>query len=207
MGPTLTVSENGDLSFIRAAIGELEEAKTYIGVPEEDTRRKQQFIGSMERTAVTNAGLLYIHTNGSQKHNIPPRPVIEPSIEANHEKIEEGLNQVASLTLDGKKQEAKKQLKAVGTFAANGAKDWFTDPRNGWPQNQPRTIERKISKLRSKKKRRQIMNMVLYIKAQQEAKGEKLMPRYGTWVALDAANTPLIDTGELRRSITHLENL
>ena len=73
MNPTIQVSESGDFSFVKAALGTLQNAKIYIGIPEAETTRNSQ--------AVTNAGLLFIHTNGSPLRHIPARPVIEPSIE------------------------------------------------------------------------------------------------------------------------------
>lgn len=189
LNPTITVSESGDESFLKAALGTLENAKIYVGIPEAETQRKGD--------PVTNAGLLFIHTNGSPIRNIPARPVIEPSIEANHEPIEDGLHEAASLILDGQSDKALVMLKRVGTFASNGAKKWFTDPRNGWRQNSPETIRRKLSKLTGARLRKALKVL---------ASVDEHMPLVGT-TALDDINTPLIDTGELRRSITHVEEL
>ena len=148
MNPTITLTEDGDGErFIKEAMGTLENAKVYVGIPEAETNREDQ------KQEVTNAGLLFIHTNGSPIRHIPARPVIEPSIEANHEVLEDGLHEVSSLILDGKTADANQMLKKVGTLGANGAKKWFTDPRNGWRQNSPETIRRKLSKLTGKRLR------------------------------------------------------
>ena len=187
MNPTITLTEDGDgESFIKEAMGTLENAKVYVGIPEAETNRESQ------KDEVTNAGLLFIHTNGSPIRHIPARPVIEPSIEANHEPIEQGLHATADYVLDGKKAEANQMLKKVGTLGANGAKKWFTDPRNGWRQNSPETIRRKLAKLTGKRRRKAlgVLNSV-----------DELMPLVGT-TALDEINTPLIDTGQMRRAIT-----
>lgn len=199
----ITVSSYGDLSYINAAVGALQDAKTYIGIPERATHRKQSFIGPAPKAQMTNAGLLYIHTNGSPRWNIPPRPVIEPAIKANQTVIENDLHNVATLMLNGKKREAKRQLKMVGTFAANAAKAWFTDPRNGWAQDSPLTIRRKLSKLKRKgfKANKRYLNAMTVLSLV-----NRYRPQYGS-TPLDNINTPLIDTGELRRSITHVESL
>lgn len=189
MNPTLTVSESGDASFIKAAIGTLENAKVFVGIPQAKTQRKGD--------PVTNAGLLFIHTNGSPLLHIPARPVIEPSIEANHEVLEDGLHEVANLVLDGRNTEANAMLKKVGTLGANGAKLWFTDSRNGWRQNSPETIKRKLAKLTGSRLRKALKIL---------ASVDEHMPLVGT-SALDSINTPLIDTGEMRRAITHVEEL
>ena len=189
MNPTIQVSESGDFSFVKAALGTLQNAKIYIGIPEAETTRNSQ--------AVTNAGLLFIHTNGSPLRHIPARPVIEPSIEANHETLENGLHEAATLVMDGKNDKAKVMLKKIGTLGANGAKLWFTDSRNGWRQNAPSTIRKKLAKLTGKRLRNalSVLNSV-----------NGHMPLTGTTL-LDDINTPLIDTGEMRRAITHVEEM
>lgn len=192
MNPTITLTEDGDGElFVKEAMGTLQNAKVYVGIPQAETTREDQ------NHEVTNAGLLFIHTNGSPLRHIPARPVIEPSIEANHESIEQGLHATASFVLDGNIAEANTMLKKVGTLGANGAKKWFTDPRNGWRQNSPETIRRKLAKLTGKRLRKalDVLNSV-----------NEPMPLVGN-SALDEINTPLIDTGQMRRSITHVEEL
>ena len=185
----ITVSESGGFGFIKEAMGTLKNAKVYVGIPEAETSRSGQ--------PVTNAGLLFIHTNGSPLRHIPARPVIEPSIEANHIALEEGLHEAASFVLDGQKDKAETTLKKVGTLGATGAKRWFTDPRNGWRQNAPSTIRRKLAKLTGQRLRKALKTL---------ASVAENMPLFGT-TELDSINTPLIDTGEMRRAITHVKEI
>lgn len=162
MKPIITVTEAGSFESVRKALGSLGQAKVYVGIPEAETSRKG--------TPVTNAGLMYIQTNGAHLPNgavIPPRPVIEPAIEAqdNKERITKELGLAATSELEGDRQKTLIHLKRAGTLGANAAKRWFTDPRNNWAPNAPSTIA---------------------------AKG---------------SDRPLIDHGELRRSITHVEEI
>lgn len=110
----------------------------------------------------SEAHKLYIQSHGSPLWSVPPRPVLEPSIEANKEPIAKQLQQATVAALDGNTQEADNALHRAGIVAENAAKAWFEDPANKWPPNSPKTIARKGS------------------------------------------DSPLIDTGEMRKAITHV---
>jgi hypothetical protein len=109
----------------------------------------------------SKAYALYIQSHGSPLWQSPPRPVLEPSIEANKEKISAKLKTAYKAVLSGG-SDYRDKYEAAGLFAQNKARDWFVDSRNGWAPNAPRTIERKGS------------------------------------------DRPLIDTGEMRKSITYI---
>lgn len=130
-----------------------------VGIPQKETRR--------EGEEVTNAELLYIHTNGSPINNVPARPVIEPAIEDDEERLSRMLKQMAEEALEGDLGNAEKNLESVGMRAQNISRNWFTNPDNNWPENAPSVRERKVKK-------------------------GSTDPR------------PLIDTGELRKSITYV---
>lgn len=139
----------------------MKENAVYVGIPQEESSRE----GS---AGVTNAELLFIHTNGSPVNNIPPRPVIEPAIKDDRERLSSMMKKASRYAFDGNKQEAINQLKKVGMRGQNISRGWFVNPKNGWPPNSPMTIARK-----------------------KEGKPKGYEPR------------PLIDTGELRKSITY----
>lgn len=202
MPPQITVTASGDASYVGKVAKELDGDQLYIGIPEKTTRRKQKIIGPLtQQKTVTNAGLLYIHTNGSLKWNIPARPVIEPSIMANKVPIENMLHQAATELFNGNKAKSTVWLKNCGQFAANGAKRWFEDPRNGWPQDSPETIRRKVGKLRSKQNWMTVRHKE-YLKSETIRRlVNQYRPAYGS-TPLDTINTPLVDTAQLRRAIT-----
>lgn len=183
MKPTVSLTKSGKgISFINAAIGHLKNAKIYVGIPEAKTSRPGK---------ITNAALMYIHTNGSSVMNIPKRPVIEPSIEADKKKLEAILGKAASAELDGNSSETEKLLNLAGRRAANNAKRWFTSPENGWPRNKSATIRRKLGALKGK---------------QSEA-ALTILEKAGEDGDVSSIDTPLIDTGALRRSITYVADI
>lgn len=147
----------------------LNENYVLVGVPDESTDRKEK--------DVTNAELLFIHTNGSPINNIPPRPVIEPALYNDKDRLNTMLAKVFDYISKGDKASAIAQLKRVGMRAQNVCRAWFVDPDNGWPPNSPATREAKIRKFRKYNKD-------------------------GTYEP-----RPLIDTGELRKSITYVLSL
>lgn len=169
-----------------------------VGVPSENTFRKAN-------KKINNAELVFIHTNGVDKkevrnnitrfrlkgmnfkgarkaahqlylakhgspaspYRIPPRPIIEPAIEANSDKIQQKVTSALKSFLNFNFLDGEKKLKTAGVFAQNKVRAWFTDSRNGWPPNSPYTIAMK-------------------------SKNGKIKDR------------PLIDTGEMRKSITYV---
>ena len=77
-----------------------------------------------------------------------------------------GGNNIPVSAEKGDTDGALKKLKLAGMRAQNVCRAWFTNPKNGWPPNSPRTAARKRAKGSTDPK-------------------------------------PLIDTGELRKSITY----
>ena len=130
-----------------------------IGIPQKKTTR--------ENEAITNAELLFIHTNGSPINNVPARPVIEPALEDDMERLTSMLKDFANEAIEGNFEESQKQLERTGMRAQNVCRNWFTNADNNWPENAPSVRERKIKKGSTE-------------------------PR------------PLIDTGELRKSIIYV---
>jgi hypothetical protein len=181
--PTLTVTKSGKPdNFLADAIKGIANSRAYVGIPEKNTSRKGE---------ITNAGLLYIHTNGSEVMNIPARPVIEPAIEDDRNVLERMLGGVAESALDGQKDMMRQKLEQVGRRGANDAQRWFTNPKNGWPRNKSATIARKLSTLHGDVKKDAMAALV-------EA---------GETGDVSNIDTPLIDTGEMRRAITYVTEI
>jgi len=158
------------------------------------SRKKKEALEKAASQSITNAELLFIFSKGSPLRNQPPRPVLEPSIEANREPIAAELAAAAQATLRGNTGEATRRLQRAGVQGANAARGWFTDPRNGWPQNAVSTLRKKLGKLTGKR-RRKALSIIDAINA---------VPMVGQNAALDELNTPGIDTGAMRKAITWL---
>lgn len=148
---------------IKDALQFLKDTPVYVGVPENKTVRRKE---DGEKVAITNAELMFIHTNGSPRNNIPARPVIEPAIEDDKERISKMFKDAGQTMINQGKDAAMKKIKLIGMRAQNVCRAWFVNPKNNWPPNSPATI------------------------AAKRAKGA-IKPR------------PLIDTGQLRRSIIY----
>jgi hypothetical protein len=178
---TLTV-EQDNLPALRTRLAGLLGAKVCVGIPEENTARKGE--------PINNAQLLYIHTNGSEVNNIPPRPVIEPAILDAKEQIVDTLEKAADAQLEGETSNCNRLMALAGQQGANAAKRWFTNPSNGWARNKLATIARKLSKLRGKAK----------------TDAMQVLTDAGETGDVSSIDTPLIDTGEMRRAITYVQD-
>lgn len=123
-----------------------------VGVPQEETQREA---GSK---SITNAELMFIHTNGSPIRNIPKRPTIEPTINENKARItkmfSEGVKN--ALSNDG----STKDLEKLGIWLTNKIKAKFGS--------------------------------------------DELAPDSPATIAKKKSDRPLIDTGQLRNSITYV---
>lgn len=142
------------LQAVQKSIKELKKIDVLVGIPQEEAGREQNDI--------TNAELLYIHTNGSPANNIPPRPVVEPAIQDSKEEIGTLLKEAILKALEGDTGGAMAGMERAGTQGENAVKGWFTNPKNNWAENAESTKKRKGS------------------------------------------SKPLIDTEQLRKSITHV---
>lgn len=189
--PTIHVLRTAHVGSLADAVGALAKKEVLVGIPAEHSSRQTPgtsgdqinnaellYIQShgvrkaemrAEMKGHVDAGMsyseahsLYIQSHGSPLWHIPPRPVLEPSIEANKEPIARQLQGAALASLDGDSREVDAALHRAGMVAENAAKAWFENPRNGWPPNSPRTIAQKGS------------------------------------------DSPLIDTGEMRKAIAHV---
>lgn len=122
---------------IRKALKHLHNRQVLVGIPDENNGRKEG--------PVTNAELLFIHTNGSPVRGIPARPVLEPSISRHKQEISGELKKATAAALDGNEAGIEPALMKAGETAALFARRWFTDPANGWAENSTKTIKAKGS--------------------------------------------------------------
>lgn len=163
-------------------IEKLKKVEILVGIPEEKAPRK--------RGEMNNATLLYIHTQGSPLRGLPARPLIEPCLKerSNADKLAEDLKLVGQAVLEAKVTQARRLMKVTGQDAVNMIRDWFDDPRNGWEPVKPATLDAKLKKLGKG---------VL-------TTGERREMIDDYEAGISGIHTTLVDTGQLRKSITYV---
>ncbi len=165
------VTSKGGTGVLAQLLEEISRSQVYVGIPEENAEReegeitnprlafihthgargksmREEMAKDMEQgSAYSAAHQMYVASHGSPLYAIPPRPIIEPAIEAekNKEPIAEELKAALKAFLDGKPEEAQRHLELAGQTGANAARAWFDDRDNGWPDNAPSTIKEKGS--------------------------------------------------------------
>ncbi|SFE43570.1 hypothetical protein SAMN04487969_102504 [Paenibacillus algorifonticola] len=161
---TTTADNTGDLKKI---LDGLADVQVYVGVPEgggdhgggisnaellyiqshgvRSKSMREEMNPDIEsgRKTYSQAYEMYIQSHGSPLWHIPPRPVLEPAIEANKDKISKQMQRAAQAALDG--NDIGPELHKVGMMGQNIARGWFVDPRNGWEPNSPLTVAKKGS--------------------------------------------------------------
>lgn len=133
--PNVSFTRKSKIEGVSKRLDQLAHSQVLVGIQAEDNHRKGEPIG--------NAALLWLLSNGSELQNIPPRPVLEPSIERNKTLIVQPLREALQAAMQDKPFEDF--LDKAGQIAENGAKREFTDPANHWAPNAPSTIAAKGS--------------------------------------------------------------
>jgi hypothetical protein len=173
-------TETDNTSAVLMSLKGLADIDVLVGVPEENTRRDDEEITNAELINIHTHGVAsqsikqskkkgvkynaalstYITSKGSPLWRIPPRPLIEPALEAdgNKQRIEEDLKIVAQCMLDGNKKGVVRALNKAGIDGVNIIRDWFEDPRNNWPPPSDASVRANVNKkYKSKRERRATM--------------------------------------------------
>ncbi len=157
-----------------------------IGIPDSSTERDD------EDVPMTNATLAYIHEYGSPAANIPARPFLIPGVEKAKEPALVELRAAADATLKFDSAKADKHLNLAGQIGMVSAKDAIEN--GNFVPLKPATVRARKYK-RGTKSRRPAEEKYLEL-----VKGG--MPPGDAQVA--AGIKPLIDTGQLRNSLTYV---
>lgn len=165
-----------NLQDVIASVRALAASEVLVGVPEEKTERD-------DGVPLTNAALAYIHDNGAPEAHIPARPFMVPGIKRAEAEIEKRLSMALKAAMRGNMVAAEGQMMAAGLAAQLGIQKTIND---GIPP--PLAIA--TLKKRAAKGRKGAQ-----YELKRRAKG--LDPIAGMQLA-----KPLVDTGELRKSIT-----
>ena len=129
-----------------------------------------------DHEGMSNVALAYIQTNGSPVNKIPPRPFLEPAIEEAKDEIADRMLEAAKDAFSGDIAAAADQLDMAGQIGEDAAKGYFGSGHHA--ANAPITVHGGWM-------RNKVSGKPVYIKGK-------------------GSSTPLIDTGSLRNSITHI---
>ena len=174
-----------NVSKIFKSMAELTGKAVYVGIPEDEASRT-------EEAEMNNARLGYIHEFGSPLANIPARPFLIPGVKNVEKETAALLKVAAEAALSGDSKLADQNLNRAGIIAANEVKKVINS--NIPPPLKPRTIRDRY-KTRGTKGRRD--NEILYM---QLITGGMEPEAAQTQAGIIA----LIDTGQLRNSITYV---
>lgn len=131
---------------------------------------------SSSRGEITNVELAFIHTMGSPINRIPPRPFLEPGVEEAKDQIAGSMKASAQAAFEGSIGTAADELDKAGQYGENAVKSYI-----GAGHHEPNaglTIEGGWT-------RNRVSGKPVYVKGKH-------------------SDVPLIDTGSLRSSITHV---
>jgi len=159
---THTVHDNGGVEGVMARIKAVAKQKVCVGVMDNGTGRRGGDIGNADLMYIQTNGVrptevrhamqpeidkgtpysialqMHIHSRGSFIMRIPPRPVIEPAIEDAKASISKLLISAVTAAVAG--EDCRAKLEDAGMYAQTACKDWFDNPKNGWPHNADGTI-------------------------------------------------------------------
>jgi hypothetical protein len=163
------------LNEVIKSIGKLAKMDVLVGIPESENARNDE--------APNNAALGYLHEHGSPANNIPARPFLVPGVAEAKNKFRPRLANAAKMALEGNLKDALKQLDAAGIEAENSAKRKI---------NSGDFVPLADATLRARAARGRV------------GAGAELARRAEGFAAGTQLAKPLIDTGQLRNSITHV---
>lgn len=183
---SIEITKDGVADFFRG-INELVTKDVLVGVPDSTTDRDEEIAQPM-----TNATLAYIHENGSPAANIPARPFLVPGVQDKQDAIAKKLVAAANATIDGDSKKAMQCLNQAGMLGQSGARDRINT--GDFEPLAPSTI---ANRHRSRGTASMRDSEVQYLKMI----GEGMSPE----AAQEAAGIqPLINTGQLRNSLTYV---
>ena len=142
--PQITIARKLGSTALMDRVHQITKLAAYVGIPAADAAARQKQLLSMasgkgrksarlQKAAqqdVSNAELLFIFSKGSPIRKQPPRPVLEPAVQAsgNKESITRQITASVKASLAGDKDEAGKRMVA-GDLMEKGL---IQDPADLW---------------------------------------------------------------------------
>lgn len=156
-------------------------ADVLVGVPESTSQRKDG--------KISNAALAAIHEAGAPSRNIPSRPFMAPGIERVKDQLFSLFTAAAESIIAG--GDAMPYLERIGKNARDSIRAYFTAD-NGWKPLSAKTIVRRAYN--------RLADNVSFMRASKQRRFKMLAKE----VQKQGFQRPLVDKGDLRRSITYV---
>ncbi|KAF1069149.1 MAG: hypothetical protein GAK45_01170 [Pseudomonas citronellolis] len=173
---------------VLAAIQSLVGQEVLVGIPASQAERSDEEPGQ----PMNNAQLGYVHEYGSPARNIPARPFLEPGVTEQQESIGNHLQKAAKAAFSGDNTKVQAELNAAGLVASSGARLKITSGE--FEPLSPSTV-------RNRRKNRGTKSMRAAEKKYLELIANGATPEQAQE---EAGIQPLINTGQLRNSLTYV---
>lgn len=171
-----------NLDDVLKSVRLLTDVEVLVGVPS-DTTVRDPALAMTDDESITNAALAYIHDQGSPEAHIPQREFMRPGIKDAQEDITERLGAAMRGAMRGNDMVVEQSLHQVGLVAQSAIRHRIDD---GIP---PPLADYTVRKRAERGRKGALQEM--------DNRAAGLPP------SLDLAK-PLIDTGEMRKSITYV---
>lgn len=169
------VTSSGEgLLGILEAVSQLSKTEVLVGIPEGEART--------DGDGMTNAQISYLQETGSPSQNIPARPFLVPGIALVQDVISDNLLKAVDAALIGNKSKMERHLKIAGTKAMNSVRMYFVNGE--FAPLSLATIRARANRGRTGAKK--------YLKQIKVGPPEAGLVK------------PLIDTAQLRKSVTYV---
>ena len=160
---------NGGFAGLVKRLQGLQKRQIQVGIPQKTSSRRGEGINNAELLYIHTHGTrrkamrkemqegmdrglkyseafsLYIQPHGSPLWHSPPRPVLEPAIKANKEKIALQFSKIIKATADGNADGVERAITSTGRTGQSACGSWCEGPSSGWPRNDPKAVKLKGS--------------------------------------------------------------
>jgi len=172
---------------VLASIQRLVGQEVLVGIPASQAERSDE-----DPQPMNNAQLGYVHENGSPAQNIPARPFLIPGVEDTQEGYTRQLQKAVKAAMDGDSEGVQAALNGAGTIATSGARNKIATGE--FEPLSPATV-------RNRRKNRSTKSMRTAEKKYLELIAGGATPEQAQ---NEAGIRPLINTGQLRNSLTYV---
>ena len=170
-----------NLGSLIKSLNELASKEVLVGIPDSKASRNNE-----DGEPVNNAQLGYIHEYGSPANHIPARPFLGIGITNAKKAISAQLAKTAKDAIDGKSNRVENGLNRAGIIAQNSVKSVFSSGELQPLANS--TLRSRVSRGGTRGK----------------AASKELRMRAEYGISSNEEIKPLVDTGQLRNSITYV---